>query len=50
VVFNDKWKEDRTKNDIAGLQKVQDTAYQSGKKLGIDLRRLQLTDNGFKKI
>jgi hypothetical protein len=50
VVFNDKWKEDRTKNDVAGLQKVQDTAYQSGKKLGIDLRRLQLTDNGFKKI
>ena len=50
VVFNDKWKEDRAKNDAAGLQKVQDTAYQSGKKLGIDLRRLQLTDNGFKKI
>jgi hypothetical protein len=50
VVFNDKWKEFQSKNDAAGIQKVQDTAYQSGRKLGVDLKKLQLTDTGFKKI
>jgi len=50
VVFDDKWKEFQSKNDDAGIQKVQDTAYQSGRKLGVDLKKLQLTDNGFKKI
>ncbi len=50
VVFNDKWKEQQSKNDAAEIQKIQNIAYQSGKKLGVDLKKLRLTDAGFQKI
>ena len=50
VVSKDSLKRKQSANDTAGVQAVRSTAYQIGQKLGIDFRRLALTDSGFKKI
>jgi hypothetical protein len=50
VVFSDWWKEEVSKRDAAEIQKVQYFAYQCGRKLRIDFKRLRLTDAGFQKI
>lgn len=50
VISKDGLKRKESANDAAGVQTVHNTAYQIGLKLGIDFKRLQLTDSGFKKI
>jgi len=50
VVSKDSLKRKQSANDAAGVQTVRNTAYQIGQKLGIDFKKLELTDNGFKKI
>jgi hypothetical protein len=50
VISKDSLKRKAAANDAAGVQTIHNTAYQIGLKLGIDFTRLQLTDNGFKKI
>lgn len=50
VISKDSLKRQAAANDAAGVQTIHNTAYQIGLKLGIDFKRLQLTDNGFKKI
>ncbi|HET9374261.1 MAG TPA: DUF6683 family protein [Chthoniobacterales bacterium] len=50
VISKDSLQRKWSANDVAGVQTVHNTAYQIGLKLGIDFKRLQLTDSGFKKI
>jgi Family of unknown function (DUF6683) len=50
VIYSDIWKKQLSANNTAAVQNVQNTAYQSSLKLGIDFKKLQLTDNGFKQL
>ena len=50
VISKDSLKRKQSANDAVGVQTIHNTAYQFGLRLGIDFKRLQLTDNGFKKI
>jgi hypothetical protein len=50
VIYNDIWKKQISANNAAAVQNVQNTAYQSSLKLGIDFKKLQLTDTGFKQL
>jgi hypothetical protein len=50
AIYSDAWKKQRSLNNVAGIQNVQNIVQQSSQKLGIDFKRLQLTDSGFKKI
>jgi hypothetical protein len=49
VIYSDIWKKQLSANNSAAVQNVQNTAYQSSLKLGIDFKKLELTDAGFAK-
>jgi hypothetical protein len=50
MISKDSLRRKRSANDVAGVQTIHNTAYLIGLKLGIDFKRLQLTDSGFKKV
>jgi hypothetical protein len=50
VISKDSLKRKESINDVPGIQTIHNTAYQIGLKLGIDFKRLKLTDTGFQKI
>jgi hypothetical protein len=50
VILKDALKKKELQHDTVAVQNARNSAYLSGLKLGVDFRRLALTDNGFKKI
>jgi hypothetical protein len=50
AIYYDVWKHQRSTNNAAGIQNVQNMAYQTSLKLGVDFKKLRLTDTGFQNI